>query len=195
MKKKRIARMVAVVSILLIVGTALISSGICIQTKETIQQSFFETQEEKTLTQKDTGILLLSAIFTKDHEVRSFLFKVIHLLREKGELTQGEVQNLADNSFEKGPKIFLFSNVHIADTGIVIAFPGFISSFFTKNPGISIFIYEYGYITINGEYYGLGLANVIGFYGQKYNYRSPRDERIWRHKIDGIGILTLVVPE
>ncbi len=192
MKKKRIVRMVAVVSMLLILGTGLISSGLCIQTKETTQQDPLETQEDKTLTRKDTGILLLSAIFTKDHEVRLFLFKVIHQLQQKGELTQDQVQDLGDKTLTATPKIFLFANVCDDDFGAILPIPGIIKCYLTEESYFSILISQSGKISVNDVDYDTSVYIIIGFYGKAYNYFPPRDRRlVYRYRVDGTSMITM----
>jgi len=196
MNRNRLARMAAAVSILLILGTALISSGICIEQTESVEEATkFDWQEEKTLTEKDIGTLLLSAIFTRDHEVRSFLFKVIHQLQQNGELSESDIQDIAGISFDICPDIYLF---RILDVGYwasvipILSFPWLISSITTGKTITSpyLLVYMYDGCTIGDEEIW-GSVLTIGFVGSITNEWNIRFSEFFSD-LRGLGILTLV---
>lgn len=168
---------------ILICSGAIASSGICRPTNTTTQE------QQKILTRKDIGPLLLSLPLIQEREQRLFLQQTLQQLSLKGELTEDEVQSIA-SQFPNISEILLLCDIQITDWGIVYPLPGFIFSFVTDEPIFSFFISAYGKMTIDNTSHGLSSVAIIGFFGTINNYRSSRNS--WRYNIAGKCLICLV---
>ncbi len=173
------------VLIILICSGAIASSGISVATNNTMQE------QQKTLTRNDIGVLLLSLSLTIDREQRLFLQQTVQQLILKGELTEEQVQNLANNSFEKGPEIFHFEEININGPGIVISFPGTLAAFLNKEIA-SLFIFQRGNVEVRTNSYEMIPFLVIGFYGLVESSRNPRVPNMWHFFIKGNCIMIII---
>ena len=179
--------------ILLIVAAGLASSGVC-QSEgfELTEQKLEEEPDEKKLTTKDAGLLIMSAFFIKDKQQRQFVFTVIQELQKNGEIDQEAIQDIVSRHFEDGYNVFLFTDISFNNWGIVCPFPGLLSSFILKKPSISLLICENGYFTRDSTYYGLSDILIIGFYGEIINSPTERDSSVWQYHVDGTCVLALI---